>query len=121
MVRQRGFDPRLRRFDPCPRSVSRQQCKHEPAQIYEVFADWYDPPESLGWRPDTRDWYVDGTCEFGHCLTLNCPVCGANSGGGFGPVNCPCDDTVAYYAMRRKPRVAVKPSVANKLPSNRRH
>lgn len=87
-----------------------RRCKHEPPgppKTYVLLDMEYQ-------GPDYTDWWAYGTCEYGHCVTLNCPVCGCNSGGGWGPVLCPCDDTVAYHDMRRRPKIPVKPGISTR-------
>lgn len=60
---------------------------------------------------DRRGWEVQGTCEYGGCVELCCPVCGANKYGGWGSVMCPCDDWIPNHDERRKKPVAIKPSL----------
>lgn len=88
-----------------------RHCKHV-SGISKRIALWDDSGDTV----IVHDWWgdgyaVDGTCEYGNCVESNCPVCGCNKYGGWGPVECPCDDTVGYHEMRRKPKVAVKPSL----------
>jgi len=92
-------------------------CKHKPARIvtrYSVLGD----VEVTG--PDYRNWWrTDGVCEYGNCTELLCPVCGCGQ-GGWGPMECPCEDWIGYHDMRREPvPAAVKPSAAR--PGRRIH
>lgn len=89
-----------------------QTCKHTSGRTRLVDINFHpDRPPELVETEDWSDWAVQGTCEYGNCVEFCCPVCGANRYGGFGPVLCPCDDGVQYHDMRRKPSVAVKPSL----------
>lgn len=89
--------------------MSYRCCKHKPKtrKVYDLLGLGLEGPDYTGW-------WVHGTCEYGDCVTLNCPVCGCNNGGGWGPILCPCDDTVPYYEMRRRPKVAVKPGISTR-------
>lgn len=94
--------------------VMGRHCRHLPTatRIYP-FAGGFEGPDFTGW-------YVKGVCEYGTCVELNCPVCGCNL-GGWGPIDCPCEDMIGYHAMRQKAHVPIKPSVAGRRPSRRRH
>lgn len=54
-------------------------------------------------------WHVEQPCRYGNCMELLCPVCGCYR-GGWGPVDCPCEDWICWLDMRSKPRAPVKPS-----------
>lgn len=83
-----------------------RSCRHQPSTTRVL-----DTPWGALVVPDTRDWYVDGgLCEYRRCVEFDCPVCGCMR-GGWGPMDCPCDDLHGYREMRRKRAVAVKPSV----------
>lgn len=96
-----------------------RHCRHEaPAHMLE-------PVEVMGGGGDVYrhrngkpillpkpEWWIQGTCEYGNCVEFCCPVCRCNSGGGFGPVDCPCQNWIGYHDMRKAPvPVAVKPSL----------
>lgn len=89
-----------------------RRCKHTSGKTRLVGAHnthwWTGPPVET---EDWQDWVVDGRCEYGRCVEWNCPICGCNRYGGYGPVDCPCDDGIGYHDMRRKPKVPIKPSV----------
>lgn len=96
----------------------RRGCTHEPTQLV---TKWDALSGEMVTDPDYGNWWVRGVCEYGHCVELNCPVCGCNQ-GGWGPVYCPCEDWKPYRAMRRQPRpTPVKPSVRRFRPSRRHH
>ena len=87
-----------------------RHCKHESGVSKQV--SLWDDGKPMMVHDYWGDGYAaEGLCEYGNCVEFNCPVCGCNKYGGFGPVLCPCDDTVGYHEMRRKPKVAVKPSL----------
>lgn len=89
--------------------MSYRCCKHKPTgrKMYDLAGMSFE-------GTDYTDWWIHGVCEYGNCVNLDCPVCGCNSGGGWGPIDCPCDDTVPYYDMRQQTPVAVKPSVSTR-------
>lgn len=96
-------------------------CRHEPTKtrVYDpgILGSIIGRPVKPFTGPDYDGWFVSGrfggTCEFGNCTEVYCPVCGCNK-GGWGPMSCPCDDTIGYREMRRKPHVAVKKSAAGR-------
>ncbi len=59
--------------------------------------------------------FLHGVCEYGNCVEFLCVICRCSSGLGYGPADCPCDDTVGFHDMRRKLHVAVKPSQSTRL------
>lgn len=76
-----------------------RRCRHEP------------PTVRSDRRSEQRDpQFLRGICEYGNCMEFRCLTCGCFSGMGWGPMDCPCDDTVGFHDMRRKPRAAIKPS-----------
>lgn len=96
----------------------RRGCKHEPTETVTMRDVLLGEMMTV---PDYTSWWARGTCEYGHCVELNCPVCGCNK-GGWGPVACPCEDWKPWPDMRRQPRpTPVKPSAARFRPSRRRH
>lgn len=94
-----------------------RRCKH-----VSGVSKMIDVGTPLGEEPsyvELKDYWGDGyaaerKCEYGNCMEFCCPVCGCNKYGGVGPIGCPCDDTVAYHDMRRKPPVAVKPGISTR-------
>lgn len=89
-----------------------RRCKHTSGKTTMVNIN-FDPakPPDLVETEDWSQWATEGVCEYGHCVEFNCPVCGCNRYGGFGPVMCPCQDWIHYRDMRAKPKVAIKPSL----------
>lgn len=95
----------------------RRGCAHKPTTITSKYIDWLDE-EITG--PDYTSWWAKGQCEYGNCMELLCPVCGCVQ-GGWGPVDCPCEDHIPWPDMRHHPvHAAVKPSAARYRPSRRR-
>jgi hypothetical protein len=93
----------------------RRGCNHRP-EATTIITD-FNGEEIAG--PDYGNWWVKGTCEYGYCMELNCPVCGCNQ-GGWGPVGCPCEDWIPWPDMRHQPRpTPVKRSAARYRPSAR--
>lgn len=92
--------------------MARRACKHISGRtrMVNINFDPAKPPEMVE-TEDWSQWAAEGTCEYGNCVTFDCPLCGCNRYGGFGPVLCPCWDHVPYYDMRPKPEVAIKPSL----------
>ena len=96
-----------------------RHCRHKPPEhmlrtVTDPFGDGDVFRHSNG-KPvllPCSEWWVTGTCEYGNCVEFCCPVCGCNSGGGWGPVDCPCEDWIGYHAMRKAvAHAAVKPSL----------
>lgn len=92
----------------------RKSCKHTSGKTRMVDISFGHGEPDLVEVEDTYGWHIEGVCEQHACVVLLCPVCGCNRYGGWGPVDCPCWDSVPYMDMRPKPKVAVKPS----LPTN---
>lgn len=78
---------------------------------------WTGPPVEA---EDIVGWARHGRCEYGRCFELQCPICGANKYGGWGDIDCPCDDRVPNHEERRRAKVAVKPSLGTNGKRRRR-
>jgi hypothetical protein len=94
----------------------RRGCTHEPKRTITRYSSLFEE-EITG--PDYGGWWVMGTCPYGNCREMNCPVCGCGK-GGWGPVGCPCDGWACWPDMR--PQLSptpVKPSAARYRPSRR--
>lgn len=89
------------------------RCRHTSGKTRTIgphnYHGWPDgrPPITVH---DTKGWVVRSVCEYGRCTELVCPVCGCNGWGGWGDIDCPCDDTVPFHGERRRQPVARKPS-----------
>lgn len=90
--------------------MNRYGCDHKTTS---TVTEWDDLLGGEVTRPDYTNWWGQGSCEYGNCTELLCPACGRNQ-GGWGPVDCPCQDW-----RPREQRAAVGPNHVK--PSALRH
>lgn len=86
----------------------RRGCTHRPPAIKTEYIEFLGKDVT---GPDYASWWTLGECEYGNCGELLCPECGCVQ-GGWGPVECPCEDWIPWRDMRRSvSHAAVKPSI----------